>query len=151
VTYHEVLPAYTHTNVYVRSTSWCAPRTGWCRAISQPCVALSQAEEHSAFPADCKLTCLIFHPQAMQHGALPPVMHLRNVNPYVESTLGDWGKRQGLAAAVPRQAAPAPTQSPANADCAVGTSSFGMSGVNSHVLLRPTRSAIIPSDEKLQL
>jgi acyl transferase domain-containing protein len=87
----------------------------------------------------------------MRHAALPPVMHLRDVNPYVESTLGDWGKKQGLAAAVPRQAAPAPEQSPGAGDFAVGTSSFGMSGVNSHVLLRPAQAEQLPLDEKPQL
>ena len=87
----------------------------------------------------------------MRYAALPPVMHLRDVNPYVESTLGDWGKKQGLAAAVPRQSAPAPAQSPGAGDRAVGTSSFGMSGVNSHVLLRPARAEQLPSDERLHL
>lgn len=84
--------------------------------------------------------------QAMRYAALPAVMHLRTVNPYVESTLGDWGKKQGLAAAVPRQAAPAPQVSSGVGDRVVGASSFGMSGVNSHVLLRPASLRNVPSD-----
>jgi hypothetical protein len=95
--------------------------------------------------------CTCASAQAMRHGALPPVMHLRDVNPYVESTLGDWGKKQGLAAGVPRQAMPAPVQSASGGDQAVGTSSFGMSGVNSHVLLRPANAGAVPSDEQLHL
>lgn len=46
----------------------------------------------------------------------------------------DWRSRQGLSAALPRQPAPLPaTQGPA--EQLAGTSSFGMSGVNAHLLL----------------
>lgn len=40
---------------------------------------------------------------ALRHRAQPPVMNLRNLNPYVASALTDWGKvATNLAAAVPR-------------------------------------------------
>ncbi len=59
-------------------------------------------------------------------------MNLRNTNPYVASTLGDWQKGgAGLTAHVPRTAAPSAA---AGAQTAAGTSSFGMSGVNAHAL-----------------
>ncbi len=73
-------------------------------------------------------------------------MHLSAINPYVSSTLSDWRKKQSLAASVPRQAAPAPQLSSGGGDRTVGTSSFGMSGVNSHVLLRPAAQDAVPSD-----
>ncbi len=84
------------------------------------------------------------HVQAMRTSAHAPVLHLSTVNPYIDSTLGDWHKKHGLAAAVPRQAGPAPQlasapgAAAAASPAAVGTSSFGMSGVNAHVLMRPS-------------
>eukprot|EP00887_Chlorella_sp_A99_P003341 scaffold26.g3341.t1 len=76
--------------------------------------------------------------QAVIHEAVPPVMHLRTMNAYVEAALDDWGKprpRQatGLAANIPRQAAPTAHQ--AAPGMLAGTSSFGMSGVNAHAVL----------------
>ena len=41
----------------------------------------------------------------VQAGA--PIMHLRNLNPYVASALGEWSKAQGTLAHVPLQATPA--------------------------------------------
>ena len=63
-------------------------------------------------------------------------MHLRNTNAYVIAALEDWRKTAHLAAAVPLQAAAA--QSPSGvAGGLAGTSSFGMSGVNAHMIVAP--------------
>lgn len=74
------------------------------------------------------------------HDATPPVMHLRTMNPYVTAALGDWPKSARLQSRIALQPAPANGEaSCAGAPAIVGTSSFGMSGVNAHALLcRPT-------------
>jgi hypothetical protein len=82
------------------------------------------------------LTGLFMAASTLRQGALPPIMHLRKVNPYVEAALGDWGKgrRRGGAVALPRQMAPAGTGA-CSAGMLASTSSFGMSGVNAHMIL----------------
>ena len=75
------------------------------------------------------LTGALLALQSLNQAAAPAVMHLRMPNAYVEAALGDWGK-VGLSAHVPRQ--PAPGQQLRKL---AGSSSFGMSGVNAHVLL----------------
>lgn len=48
-------------------------------------------------------TGLVAAAASLQHRAQPPVMNLRNLNPYVASALGEWAKpATNLAAAVPR-------------------------------------------------
>ena len=58
----------------------------------------------------------------------------RNINPYVAAAITDWQKQHSLQAALPRQTAAAAAKEPAGLH---GTSSFGMSGVNAHLLLSP--------------
>lgn len=69
----------------------------------------------------------------LHHLSAPPIMHLRNLNPYVATALEDWDNQSGSHPSAPRQ-----EQTIANANSTVGTSSFGMSGVNAHVLLGPS-------------
>ena len=58
----------------------------------------------------------------------------RNINPYVAAAITDWQKQHSLQAALPRQTAAAAAKEAAGLH---GTSSFGMSGVNAHLLLSP--------------
>ena len=51
------------------------------------------------------LTGLLMAMAALSNEAAPPIASLRSVNPYVGSTLAEWGG-SGLHAAVPRQLAP---------------------------------------------
>lgn len=60
-------------------------------------------------------------------------MHLRNLNPYVATALEDWDHQSVSHPSAPRQA-----EIVADAKAIAGTSSFGMSGVNAHVLLGPS-------------
>ena len=70
--------------------------------------------------------------KALEQQAHAAVQHCRNVNAYVASALADWAKTgSGPSAAIPRQMAPA---AGARAGSAAGTSSFGMSGTNAHLL-----------------
>lgn len=69
--------------------------------------------------------------KALEQRAHAAVLNCRNLNTYVSAALSDWGKQCALAARVPRQLAPATAASAA----AAGTSSFGMSGTNAHLLV----------------
>ncbi|KFM27283.1 Erythronolide synthase, modules 1 and 2 [Auxenochlorella protothecoides] len=73
---------------------------------------------------------------ALSDKAAAPVLHLRDMNPFVGTTFGDWPRRHGLLASIPRQLAPAPLHQPL-----AGTSAFGMSGVNAHAIFEWTEAA----------
>jgi len=66
--------------------------------------------------------------------APPPLKHLRNLNPFVASALESAG---GAAPGAPRTKVMAPSSSAA---ASAATSSFGMSGVNAHAVMRIERS-----------
>ena len=59
-----------------------------------------------------------------------PILHLAKMNSYVEAAVGDWARVHSLAGMAPRSRKPG-----CPAGQAAGTSSFGMSGVNAHLLL----------------
>lgn len=42
----------------------------------------------------------------LTQGACPPVVNLRNINPYVEAALSDWSAKGSTRICVPRQFAP---------------------------------------------
>ena len=60
------------------------------------------------------------------------MLHLRNINLYVETALAEWRTGRSLAPGAARQEGPLPTREPLQL---AGTSSYGMSGVNAHALL----------------
>ncbi len=83
---------------------------------------------------------LLLAAAALDSQAAAPVLHLRAINPYVEASLSDWGRSQGSFGARPlRQLAPALLHSPVTGrggeQQLAGTSSFGMSGVNAHMVV----------------
>jgi acyl transferase domain-containing protein len=73
----------------------------------------------------------------LRENAVAGVVNCRTLNPHISAALGDWRGRCGLEAAVARGAGAKPCQASLReaADSLAGSSSFGMSGVNAHVLL----------------
>ena len=82
------------------------------------------------------LTGALLAAASLQQQACAPIANLRLVNPYVSAALADWRSRHGVPAALPRQQAALPAEAARGGQLA-GTSSFGMSGVNAHLLLGP--------------
>jgi acyl transferase domain-containing protein len=82
---------------------------------------------------------------ALQQQAHAAVMHCRNVNPYVVTCLTEWRATARIRGGIPRQPGPrASVGAAATAAAAVaGTSSFGMSGVNAHALMRVEAAAAV--------
>ena len=77
------------------------------------------------------------------HQASAPIRHLRDVNPYVAAALAE--KQAQHLLQLPREHAPVRHDFQT---CTAGTSSFGMSGVNAHMLLSaPTDTPIMPHHE----
>lgn len=69
---------------------------------------------------------------AMQQHGVPPIMHLRSLNPYVASAFEEWRRMHQAALPMPPRQAAAWEAAPR---ALAGCSSFGMSGVNAHALL----------------
>lgn len=84
------------------------------------------------------LTGTLLAMQSLLNKAGAPVLHLRNMNPYVESTFADWKSFHQLTPVIPRVSAPLPG---ALGEQLSGTSSFGMSGVNAHALFAAVEAA----------
>jgi len=87
---------------------------------------------------------------SLSASAAAPIMHLRNTNTYVVAALEDWRKTAHLAAVVPLQAAAAHS-SRDGAGGMTGTSSFGMSGVNAHMIVAPAADGRNPSRSAVAL
>lgn len=79
----------------------------------------------------------------IQYSAAPPIKNLRSVNPYVGAALMDWGKYK-IKGHIPLQPAPAAAADMPEDPVSAGTSSFGMSGVNAHMVV--TRTTVKRSD-----
>ena len=72
--------------------------------------------------------------QSLVHNASPAILNLRTLNPYVATAVADWRKVAAPQTTLARQFGPNPSQQSGGSNSA-GASSFGMSGVNAHVLL----------------
>ena len=92
----------------------------------------------SAFHKACASLCftgLLLAAATLHGGVLPGIMHLRNPNAHIGAALEDWRRRSSDDSGggyLPRQATPA---AGAGYGRLAAASSFGMSGVNAHVLL----------------
>ena len=84
------------------------------------------------------LTGTLLALQSLLNKAGAPILHLRNMNPYVESTFADLKSFHQLIPAIPRASAPLLG---ALGEQLSGTSSFGMSGVNAHALFEAVDAA----------
>lgn len=73
---------------------------------------------------------------ALVNDASAPIMHMRTMNTYVAAAITDWHKTARLSARMPRQCGSAFLNRNHNTKATLAsTSSFGMSGVNAHMLL----------------
>lgn len=99
---------------------------------------LSRAPNNLLFPG---LTGLLLAFSVQRQAAQAPIVNLHELNPYVASAVEDWRRRHSLLAALPRQQAPKPVSATGSMAAVAGTSSFGMSGVNAHMLLSAVAAA----------
>lgn len=112
---------------------------------SSPPALLAGKATHAHTEGAAGLTATLCALCTLQDRSLAPVLHLRTLNPHVAGALGDWGRGPGgkAAAALPRQYAGLP----GNGRGLAGASSFGMSGVNTHVVLAPVDRLALGSAE----
>ena len=83
------------------------------------------------------LTGLILAGLVSNIGAVTPIKHLRIINPYVMAALIEWRQRHGIQAFVPMQNATGIFSASSFDNGAIASaSSFGMSGVNAHALIK---------------
>ena len=107
----------------------CSPLKASSRQAGNPIMLPSVKSCFGHTEGAAGLTGLLFMTAIAHHKQLPPVLSLRSLNPYVASIL----KSFSSGAAVPREASPAHGLfTPSSLS---GTSSFGMSGVNAHMLI----------------
>ena len=80
---------------------------------------------------------------------LVPIKHLRTMNPYVQNAIADWQNKCKLQSLSPLQSAPNTHIGLAHggSEGIAGTSSFGMSGINAHALIKyDIQSASMPAN-----
>ena len=83
------------------------------------------------------LTGLILAGLVSNIGVATPIKHLRTMNPYVMAALIDWRQKHGMQAFVPLQIATGIFSALSSDNGAIASaSSFGMSGVNAHTLIK---------------
>ena len=77
-----------------------------CSCLTQRQLFAQRQRTHLAWPGRVVLPYTLHShlPAAVQETS--PILHLRNMNPYVASALGDWRSKLGLAPAVPLSRAP---------------------------------------------
>ena len=83
------------------------------------------------------LAGLLFGQSMLAQQMAHPLMHLRGVNPYVASTLGE----SGTSALLPKQSGGLPSTLQTSAMC--GVSAFAFQGTNAHALVAVTNSSSI--------
>lgn len=104
-------------------------------AAARPLSLVSNKACYGHTEGTAGLTGLLLAASTLRHAALAPIMHLREVNPHVAATLNSRaGKAKDAGMLLPREAAPVPLHTRAAVQLA-GSSSFGMSGVNAHMLV----------------
>lgn len=92
---------------------------------------LSSKSLHAHTEGVAGLTGMLCALGTLHQHAIPQILHLRSVNPHLGAGLQDWQAHQHTIE-IARQASALPV---AQQTFAIGTSSFGMGGVNAHALL----------------
>lgn len=84
--------------------------------------------------AACLYVGVFIAAKALQQRALPGIVNLCSLNPYVSTAVADWRKVKAPNASLVRQFG-GQVASAHSAAITAGASSFGMSGVNAHVVI----------------